>query len=177
MVTQGVDCRREALARLVDIFQSIPAELVDLNVGFAGKLSDGSPACQQVRDYLAAVPSHLLTRYAEECLTTKSTHIVDLVFSTAEEVSEETVTETTDGEEDACGRASRCSLRGLPEVRERGSAVSFFFSFRSHQRKPLESARHDYVGPGCGSEQQVLLIPFDRFEAWLGHEPRRTRGW
>lgn len=55
--------------------QNAPAELVDLNiqqiVGFAGKLSDGSPASQQVRDYLAAVPSHLLTRYAEECLTTK----------------------------------------------------------------------------------------------------------
>ena len=62
---------------LLDLWQESPDQLRDKLVhqviAFAGdgKLKDGSVACSEFRECLAAVPSRLLARYADQCLTQK----------------------------------------------------------------------------------------------------------
>lgn len=136
---------------------------------------------------------------------TRLDEIVDLVFSTAEEVKQEDLPlEAADDEvterrhepkfvpvafHEACIARIQASLRS-PLVRESRAtfkspdgavtvvcAVSkehdrtgfhgYWFAFHPHQRAVLQNARQGYVGFGCGSPDQVLLIPFKIFDTWL----------
>ena len=62
---------------LLDLWQESPDELRDKHVhqviAFAGdgKLKDGSVACTEFREFLAAVPSRSLNGYVDHCLTQK----------------------------------------------------------------------------------------------------------
>lgn len=338
---------------LLDVYQKTPSELADVHVqrivGFAGKLSDGTPTSRQLRDYLAVVETDVLTRYAGECLDakfdgngftlqdivntmgqrlgfevtfgryrgaqgqlgfdglwippggkamivevkttdayridleviagyrrslardgrmaednssmlivvgredtgdleaqirgsryawdmrlisvdalarlvkvkedledpgvvdricgiltpqefTRVDSIIDLVFATAEEVGEERGPEPADdspvAEKSELRFREACIRRVEPHIGQRlvkrsrslyatadgstvvvcavsrryesaGGAVSYFFSFHSHQKETLEKAQRGYVGFGCGSDELVVLIPFERFDAWL----------
>jgi hypothetical protein len=49
----------------------------------------------------------------------------------------------------------------------RGGRISYWFAFHPHQKEFLESMEEAYVAFGCGSKEQVLLIPFDTFSSWL----------
>lgn len=50
---------------------------------------------------------------------------------------------------------------------ESSGAASYWFAFHPHQRNAFSSAEHKYVAFGCGSENRVLLIPFEDFDSWL----------
>jgi hypothetical protein len=138
--------------------------------------------------------------------------IVDLLFSTAEDIKQEHVAESEpeeeeEGEEetnrvvdrkpkfipvafhDACVRriektlgtslvkrsratfaAADQSLKVICAIsREhiRGGNPSYWFAFHPHQSDYLADADRSYVAFGCGSEQQLLLIPYDKFALWL----------
>jgi len=142
---------------------------------------------------------------------TRLDDIVDLVFSTAEEVKQEdelVESSLEDVREDA-GSGSQdggpkfvpvafheaCVARiqtalHVPLVREsratfatpdRAIAVvcivskqhnqtgtpGYWFAFHPHQKLSLQSAPTAYVAFGCGSPDQLLLIPFDVFAGWL----------
>lgn len=62
---------------LIDIWSSSPLEVQEKHVqqviAFAGngKLRDGSDASIQFRELLAHIPSSLISRYADECLSTR----------------------------------------------------------------------------------------------------------
>lgn len=49
----------------------------------------------------------------------------------------------------------------------RGEAVAYWFAFHPHQRTFLSEKAQAFVAFGCGSERQLLLIPFQVFEPWL----------
>lgn len=49
----------------------------------------------------------------------------------------------------------------------RGEAVAYWFAFHPHQRAFLSEKARAFVAFGCGSERQLLLIPFQVFEPWL----------
>jgi hypothetical protein len=49
----------------------------------------------------------------------------------------------------------------------RSGVPSYWFAFHPHQREYLEDAEKAYVAFGCGSEEQLLLIPFKDFSTWL----------
>jgi hypothetical protein len=44
---------------------------------------------------------------------------------------------------------------------------SYWFAFHPHQKEFLDSAQDGYIAFGCGSEEHILLIPFDSFSEWL----------
>jgi hypothetical protein len=135
---------------------------------------------------------------------TRLDEIVDLVFSTAEDVKQEDLAEVEDVEttdrrhepkfvpvafHEACVariqtalrspfvRESRATFRSPDGVTTLVCAVSkehdragfhgYWFAFHPHQRATLQNAQQAYVAFGCGSPEQVLLIPFDHFESWL----------
>ncbi len=62
---------------LIEIWTESPQQLevkhIQQIIAFAGcgKLQDGNDASQELREFLAQVPSRFLRRYASECLTTK----------------------------------------------------------------------------------------------------------
>jgi hypothetical protein len=45
--------------------------------------------------------------------------------------------------------------------------ISYWFAFHPHQKEFLDAATNAYVAFGCGSENQLILIPFAVFESWL----------
>ncbi len=137
---------------------------------------------------------------------TRVDRIIDLVFSTAEDVlQEETATEAVEevepeGEErkpkfvpvkfhDACVarieqvlnrpllKRSRATFEtadhslalscAVSREHERGGVPSYWFAFHPHQRDFLAAAPEAYVAFGCGSPDDVLLIPFAEFQEWL----------
>lgn len=138
---------------------------------------------------------------------TRLDEIVDLVFSTAEEVKQEDLALASEAADDevserrhepkfvpvafheACAARIQAALRS-PLVRESRAtfrspdgaltvvcAVSkehartgfhgYWFAFHPHQRTVLQRARQAYVAFGCGSPDQLLLIPFSVFDKWL----------
>lgn len=139
---------------------------------------------------------------------TRLDDIVDLVFSTAEEVKQEELAEepsrdvSDDSIQDArepkfvpvafheaCVERIQLALH-IPLVREsratfatpnrstavvcavskqytQSGAVGYWFAFHPHQRASLEGAQMAYVAFGCGSPEQLLLIPFNDFSQWL----------
>jgi hypothetical protein len=135
---------------------------------------------------------------------TKLDEIIDIVFSTAEDVkkeeTEEAEVDTENGDEgttvkpvsfyDACierierqlkkvlVRQSRTTYSSPDEILritcaiskqyERGSQSGFWFAFHPFQKEFLEQTKElSFVTFGCGSEQIVLIIPFDDFKNWL----------
>lgn len=50
---------------------------------------------------------------------------------------------------------------------EKPGSHGYWFAFHPHQKEFLEKAREAYVAFGCGSEKQIVLIPFDDFIPWL----------
>jgi hypothetical protein len=140
---------------------------------------------------------------------TRLDDIVDLVFSTAEEVKQEELADeplqdfTEDIEiatgggpkfvpvafHEACIARIQSALH-VPLVRESRATFTtpdrrvavvcivskqynhtdtpgYWFAFNPHQKESLESARTSYVAFGCGSADQLLLIPFQDFSQWL----------
>lgn len=140
---------------------------------------------------------------------TRLDEIVDLLFSTAEDIKQEQIVEgePAEGDEDAeltidrkpkfvpvsfhdaCihriektlgtslvkrSRATFASADGTVKVicaisREhvRGGTHSYWFAFHPHQADYLAGSDLSYVAFGCGSEQQLLLIPYNEFASWL----------
>lgn len=43
----------------------------------------------------------------------------------------------------------------------------FWFAFHPHQKEFLEKHKRALIAFGCGSEDQILKIPFDEFKEWL----------
>jgi hypothetical protein len=133
---------------------------------------------------------------------TRLDEIVDILFSTAEDIKQEDVPEEVEEDEaperkpkftpvafhDACvvriekhlgkvllkrSRATFSSPDGslglicaVSKEHIRGQA-SYWFAFHPHQREFLESVEDAYIVFGCGSEDQILLIPFSDFASWL----------
>ena len=44
---------------------------------------------------------------------------------------------------------------------------NYWFGFHPHQRALLRAAPDGYVALGCGSEERVLMIPFEEFDQWV----------
>jgi len=49
----------------------------------------------------------------------------------------------------------------------RGGNPSYWFAFHPHQSEYLADTERSYVAFGCGSEQRLLLIPYEKFASWL----------
>jgi hypothetical protein len=135
---------------------------------------------------------------------TRLDEIVDILFSTAEDIKqeEEMPEEVEEGEaverkpkftpvafHDACVARIQKRFTGTLLKRSRATfsladgtlalicAVSkehdtrgqpsYWFAFHPHQKEFLESAQNAYVAFGCGSEDNILLIPFADFALWL----------
>jgi hypothetical protein len=141
---------------------------------------------------------------------TRLDEIVDLLFSTAEDIKQEQVVqaEPEDDEEDnaestmdrkpkfipvafheACIRRIEKVLRVSLVKRSRATFASadkgvkvicavsrehfrsgtrsYWFAFHPHQSEYLADSNSSYVAFGCGSEQQLLLIPYPEFASWL----------
>jgi len=47
------------------------------------------------------------------------------------------------------------------------NAKSYWFAFHPYQKQALEKAQKGYISFGCGSEDAILLIPFEDFASWL----------
>lgn len=47
------------------------------------------------------------------------------------------------------------------------SAPSFWYAFHPHQKESLQTGKENFVAFGCGSEDNVLLIPSADFSSWL----------
>ena len=56
--------------------------------------------------------------------------------------------------------------------------TAYWFAFHPHQAQFLEAASDSIVALGCGSPEQILLIPFERFAPWLDamHRTEREHG-
>jgi len=48
-----------------------------------------------------------------------------------------------------------------------GTTAFYWFAFHRHQKDALSSAAEAYVAFGCGSEETLLVIPFQEFATWL----------
>jgi hypothetical protein len=49
----------------------------------------------------------------------------------------------------------------------RSGSPSYWFAFHPHQAEYLEGTESSYVAFGCGSERQLLLIPYREFHGWI----------
>jgi hypothetical protein len=134
---------------------------------------------------------------------TRLDQIVDIVFSTAEEIRQEDLPEDESEEperrhepkfipvafHEACVERIQIDLK-TPFLREsratfaspdgsaalvcsvskehgRSDAPGYWFAFHPHQQQSLEGVSSAYVAFGCGSPNQVLLVPFPEFKQWL----------
>ena len=50
---------------------------------------------------------------------------------------------------------------------ERSGQIYYWFAFHPHQKEFLEKSKDSFVAFGCGSENNLLLIPFSKFANWL----------
>ncbi|HEY0370643.1 MAG TPA: hypothetical protein VGD79_01500 [Thermoanaerobaculia bacterium] len=135
---------------------------------------------------------------------TRLDDIVDLVFSTAEEVRQDDAPDEAaedvreparDARLDPVAFHQECIARiqrvlQIPLLREsrvtyvspdrdvavvcavsreydRASATGYWFAFHHHQKETLSAVGKPYVAFGCGSAEQLLLIPFMDFASWL----------
>jgi hypothetical protein len=140
---------------------------------------------------------------------TRLDRIVQLLFSTAEDVREEDVQavemgvipdlvpRSTSELRDAC--VNRVSLHlGVPLLprsrvlyvapdasvgivctasKEYARArVGYWFAFYPHQRAALSSLSRAYVAFGCGSEERIVLVPFETFGTWIDGLHTTERG-
>lgn len=136
---------------------------------------------------------------------TRLDDIVDILFSTAEDIKQETLAGEADVEEEEVGerkpkftpvafheacvsriekhlgctlvRRARATF-STPDAssglicavsREHSSRgqLSYWFAFHPHQKDFLTPFQRAYVAFGCGSEEQVLLIPLSDFISWM----------
>lgn len=137
---------------------------------------------------------------------TRLDQIVDILFSTAEDIRQEQVDEAGPADEsgvegehvpkftpvafhEACVhrleqvlgvslvKRSRAkfltpddSVRVICTVSKehtRGGSPAYWFAFHPHQGEFLATGSRAYVALGCGSENRLLLIPYQDFAAWL----------
>jgi len=52
---------------------------------------------------------------------------------------------------------------------ERGNQLFYWFGFHRTQKQFLEQSKNSYAALGCGSEQTLVLIPFDKFSEYLSY--------
>lgn len=133
---------------------------------------------------------------------TKLDQIVDILFSTAEEVKQENIEDVDDDNETtdtpkftpvsfhkACvtkvqeylkqtllkrSRSKFSSPDGMNAIvcaiskeHFRSGIKYYWFAFHTHQREFLENSQKSYVALGCGSEDNLFLIPLSDFSPWL----------
>lgn len=55
----------------------------------------------------------------------------------------------------------------VSRVHDASTAPNYWFAFHPHQKERLAETSEAYVAFGCGSEEAILLIPFQRFAEWL----------
>lgn len=58
---------------------------------------------------------------------------------------------------------------------EHSDHTAYWYAFHPHQVEFLEAAAESFVAFGCGSPEQILLIPFKRFVPWLDAMHRTER--
>lgn len=56
---------------------------------------------------------------------------------------------------------------GVSPLYQNPSSTGYWFGFHPGQRDALALYPNAYVAFGCGSPEQLLMIPFDTFQAWL----------
>jgi len=132
---------------------------------------------------------------------TKLDEIIDLLFSTAEDIKQTEILEDVDTGEskkpkftpvsfhEACIkklekdlnlsllRQSRTSYFSVDKElgiiclisrvhKEKGPAY-YWFAFHPHQKEFLKTYKNPFVAFGCGSEDEILKIPFTDFKEWI----------
>lgn len=55
----------------------------------------------------------------------------------------------------------------VSKAHAKSGRTSYWFAFHVHQKEFLEEAEEAFVAFGCGSEENVILIPFYDFVKWL----------
>ena len=55
----------------------------------------------------------------------------------------------------------------VSKVYTRGGYPAYWFAFHPHQKEFLETAASGYVAFGCGSDENIVLLPIGDFTAWL----------
>jgi hypothetical protein len=55
-----------------------------------------------------------------------------------------------------------------------GDGRGFWYGFRPNQGEFLEQSKSSFVAFGCGSEEEILLIPFSKFKKFLRNLPVTT---
>jgi len=135
---------------------------------------------------------------------TRLDEIVDILFSTAEDIKQEDELPEEDEDKDSLTRkpkfvpvafhdacVARIETHFSQALLKRSRAAfssadgslsvvcavskehsghgqgSYWFAFHPHQKDWLESAQHAYVALGCGTEANLVLIPFADFAPWL----------
>ncbi len=131
---------------------------------------------------------------------TKLDGIIDLLFSTAEDIKQEVFVDEGEGDEkkpkftpvsfhEACvkrleqhlktpllrqSQASYYSSKrdigivcSISRERKIGVRGTYWFAFHPHQRDYLQGFERAFVAFGCGSENQIIQIPFNEFKTWV----------
>lgn len=133
---------------------------------------------------------------------TKLDEIVDILFSTAEEVKQEEIVDVEENADrdrkpkfipvsfhESCVTKVQVHLRTTLLKRSRAKFTSpdnstalvcavskehikgeqkfYWFAFHPHQKEFLDHSEENHIAFGCGSKENVLLIPFDEFNEWL----------
>lgn len=127
---------------------------------------------------------------------TKLDGIIDIVFSTAEEVRYEEDKEEENEKDnynpvsfnEACIKKIEKHINQVLVKRNRAtfsspdgsivvvckvsqeyakSGIYYWYSFYPYQKELLSSIDKSYVAFGCGSEKHILLIPFKDFDNWM----------
>ena len=55
----------------------------------------------------------------------------------------------------------------VSKMYDRSGQVYYWFAFHPHQKEFLEKSDNSFVAFGCGSEDNLLLIPLSEFVEWL----------
>lgn len=55
----------------------------------------------------------------------------------------------------------------ISRERKIGARDTYWFAFHPHQRDYLQGFEKAFVAFGCGSENQIIQIPFDEFRTWV----------
>ena len=55
----------------------------------------------------------------------------------------------------------------VSKAHQRQNRISYWFAFHPYQKTFLAAAEQSYLVLGCGSAEQVLVIPYGELEGWL----------
>ncbi len=67
----------------------------------------------------------------------------------------------------ATADSSTVLICSVSKKHDKRSEAYYWFAFHPHQQDTLAAAKDAYIAFGCGSEEQIILIPFAQFAPWL----------